>query len=255
MARLTSESEITNLKKSGVILSNALQAAARAVKPGVTTGELNTIAEDSIRQQGGQPAFLGYQNYPATLCVSVNHEVVHGIPDPKRKLKSGDVVGLDLGAVYQGIYTDHAITVGVGKIDADAKRLILDTREALAVGLKAVRAGATTGDIGHAIQSFLEPKGYGIVRQLTGHGLGKAVHEAPSIPNFGEPGTGTKLTAGMVLAIEPMVTLGDWHVETQSDGWTVVTADDSRAAHFEDTVLVTDNGYELITPHGKNSRD
>lgn len=247
MDRITAEKEIAKLRISGQILAEALASVAAAAIPGVTGADLNRLADQTIRQRGGTPAFAGYQGFPAALCVSINQQVVHGVPDTKRKLRSGDIVGLDLGVNYQGFFTDQAVTVPVGKVSAEADRLIADTRQSLQIGLDQVRAGAHTGDIGAAIQTWLEARGYGVVRQLTGHGVGRAVHEPPPIPNVGTAGDGPVLEAGMVLAIEPMVTLGDWHVKTDADGWTVVTADGSLAAHIEHTIRVMAKGYELIT--------
>lgn len=254
MARITAPSEIADLRRSGWILATAMAAVVQAVKPGVTTAALDLIARTQIEAHGARPAFLGYSGYPASLCVSINREVVHGIPSPERVVASGDIVGLDLGVNYRGFFTDHAVTVAAGRPPAKAVQLLADTEAALRAGLAAVRPGGRVGDISAAIQSALEPKGYGIVRQLTGHGVGRAVHEDPAVPNFGRAGTGLKLEPGLVLAIEPMVTLGDWVVSTEPDGWTVVTADGSLAAHFEETVRVTESGYELITTiHGQDS--
>jgi len=247
MAILTAATDLARLRQSGQIAAQALRDAAAVVKPGVATKTLNDIAERTITQLGGQPAFNGYQGYPASLCVSVNYEVVHGIPKPGVKLKAGDLVSLDVGVNYRGIYTDHAITVAVGEISAAAERLMRDTKQALQLAIATVSPRGTIGDIGAAVQQYLEPRGYGIVRQLVGHGVGRALHEPPSIPNWGKPGTGAKLTTGMVLAIEPMITLGDWQVDILEDGWTVVTRDRSLAAHFEHTVLVTKDSYEIIT--------
>lgn len=255
MALITTDAEIADLRTSGRILADTIELVAAAVKPGVTTKELDAIAMREIRQRGGQPAFLGYQGFPAALCTSINTEVVHGIPNQNHVLQAGDIVGLDLGVAYKGMYTDHAITVAVGDISSEAQQLLSDTEASLMRGLQMVKAGGRVGDISAAIEKTLKPKKYGIVRDLTGHGVGRAVHEPPSIPNFGAAGSGPKLEAGMVLAIEPMVTLGDWRVETRPDGWTVATADGSLAAHFEHTVLVTQDGYELLTGHGKNTRN
>ena len=247
MAIITSPNEIASLRQSGWILAQAVQAVVREVQPGVTTESLDRIAAGEIRRLGGQPSFLGFNGFPASLCTSVNQEVVHGIPSPYRVLKEGDIVGLDLGVVFEGMYTDHAVTVPVGNISKEAAQLIDDTKKSLQQGLKVVKAGARVGDIGAAMEGYLKPKGYGIVRQLTGHGVGRGVHEEPSIPNFGKAGTGPVLEAGMVLAIEPMVTLGSHAVGTHTDHWTVVTEDDSLSAHFEDTIIVTRNGCEIIT--------
>lgn len=247
MAIITSSEEIAKLRRSGQIAAQALQAVAKAVKPGVSTAELDQIAERAILAAGGQPSFKGYEGFPATLCTSINDEVVHGLPTSDRRLRAGDSIGLDIGVIYQGLYSDHAITVPVGQIDETHQRLLDDTAAALNLGIDAARAGQRIGDIGAAINAFLAPKGYGIVTQLTGHGLGYAVHEAPSIPNVGQAGTGPIIKTGMVLAIEPMVNLGSPDVVTTKDGWTVKTADHQAAAHFEHTVLITAAGAEIIT--------
>lgn len=247
MAIITSPVEIAKLRRSGQILAAALRATVAAVKPGVTTMELNAVAEQAIRAADGQPSFLGYQNFPAALCVSINDEVVHGIPRTDKTVHEGDLVGLDLGVVYEGFFTDHAITIGVGMITTEDQRLLDDTKESMMIGIKQAVPGKRIGDISAAIQAHLDQKKYGIVRQLTGHGVGRAIHEEPSIPNFGRPDSGPMIVPGMVLAIEPMVTRGGWTVETAPDGWTVVTTDHSHTAHFEHTILVTDNGPEIIT--------
>ena len=247
MANITNPQELELLRMSGRISAAALEAAAALVRPGVTTQELNDEAERVIRQMGGQPAFLGYNGFPATLCTSINDEVVHGIPSSKRILQEGDIIGLDIGTNYKGLFSDTAITVPVGAISQAAQHLLDRTKAALDAALDVVKAGVRTGDIGAAVENFITPFSYGIVRQLTGHGLGHAVHEGPAIPNFGEAGTGTVLKAGSVIAIEPMVMLGDYEVETLADDWTVVTKDHSLAAHFEHTLIITPDGYELIT--------
>ena len=250
------DAERDALKRCGVILSQSLGAVVAAIRPGMSTMELDEIAERVIRGAGATPSFLGYQGYPASLCVSVNDEVVHGIPKSDAILKDGDVVGLDLGAQFEGMHTDMATTVAVGTPSQDVERLIDATRRALAAGLKAIRNGCTTGDIGAAVQSVVEKEGFGVVRDLVGHGVGRHIHEEPSIPNFGMRGTGERISEGMALAVEPMVTAGGYAVVTDADGWTVRTRDGSRAAHEERTVLVTKRGFELITPwdHGKTAR-
>lgn len=256
MAIVTTEKDLAAVRRSGQILADALQATAAAVRPGISTAALNTVADQAIRQAGGTPSFIGYEGYPAALCVSINNEVVHGIPRPDRIIAAGDIVGLDLGVNYDGWFTDHAITVGVGSVTPAATKLMNDTQQSLQIGLQQIKPGNRIGDIGAAIQQFLEARHYGVVRQLTGHGVGRAVHEEPPIPNYGQAGTGPVLTEGMVLAVEPMVTLGGWEVETLPNGWTVVTADGNLAAHFEDTILVTTNGFELLTKpsHGSSRR-
>lgn len=247
MAIITAQDDVARLRRSGKIVAEALRVTAEAVRPGITTAELNAIADKAIRSHGGTPSFIGYQGYPAALCTSVNTEVVHGIPSETKVLADGDIIGLDLGVIYEGAFTDHAITVGVGKISKEDQRLINATKEAMMVGIAAAIVGNRIGNISAAVEASLKPRGYGIVRQLTGHGVGRAIHEEPSIPNFGAANAGPLIVPGMVLAIEPMVTRGGWAVVTEADGWTVATADGSRAAHFEHTILVTADGPEILT--------
>ncbi|MBU0540285.1 type I methionyl aminopeptidase [Patescibacteria group bacterium] len=255
MSLIKTAQEITKLKRGGVILSNTLGKIMRACQVGASTAELDQLARAELAERGARPSFLGYQispndpPYPAALCISINDEVVHGQASSERIIKDGDVVGLDIGAWYEGLATDMAATVIVGRVEEDKRLLVENTKEALKRGLAVVKEGALVGDIGAAIEDFLGPKKYGIIRDLVGHGVGHAVHEEPQIPNFRDPGAPkTELKEGMVLAIEPMVALGTWKVKMKDDGWTIVTADGSPAAHFEVTIAVTKNGYELITP-------
>ncbi len=247
MARLTTEQEIDALRRSGKIAAAALQIAAQAVRPGISTQELNDIAHREITQRGGRPSFLGYHGFPAALCTSINDEVVHGIPSADRIVQEGDIIGLDIGVIVDGIFTDHAVTVPVGKISKDAQKLLSETSASLDAGIAAALVGNKVGAISAAVEGSLNQKKYGIVRQLVGHGVGKAIHEEPQIPNFGPADVGPVLKEGLVIAIEPMVTLGEWAVRTLDDDWTVVTEDGSLAAHFEHTVLITANGPEIIT--------
>lgn len=247
--------ELTALRTSGRILSESLRAVVVAIHEGISTAALDTIADGLIRSRGGIPSFKGYHGYPASLCVSINDEVVHGIPRADRILARGDVVGLDLGVSFDGMHTDMATTVAVGNHSPTVVKLITATRQALDAGLAAVVADATTGDIGAAVQRVVESNGFGVVRDLVGHGVGRHIHEEPSIPNFGRPHTGTPLVIGMALAIEPMVTVGSYAVTTDDDGWTVRSADGSIAAHEERTVVVTKEGFELITPWDYGTRD
>lgn len=252
MIIIKTESEIERLRKGGPILAHILREVAKKVVPGVTTGELNEYAHTLITEGGHKPAFLNYKPegadfpYPASLITSVNAEVVHGIPGG-RVLKEGDIVALDLGLNYEGVFLDHAITVPVGKIAAKDKELLAVTEQALYEGIEAIKPGATVGDIGHAIESYVKPYRLGIVRMLSGHGVGRAIHEDPYVPNYGKPGRGAKLEAGMVIAIEPMLTRGSEEVVTLEDGYTIKTADNSRSAHFEHTVLITETGAEILT--------
>lgn len=246
MIYLKSQKEIEKIRKSCQLVAQTLEALKELIKPGVTTEELDRFAEEFIRKRGGIPAFKGYRGYPKTLCVSVNEEVVHGIPD-KRRLKEGDIVSLDLGVVMDGYYGDAAITVAVGKVSELAKRLIRVTEEALYKGIEQARPGNRLTDISHAIQSHVEAAGFSVVREFVGHGIGRQLHEDPQVPNFGLPNRGPRLEAGMVLAIEPMVNAGTWQVRVTENGWTVVTADGGLSAHFEHTVAITSSGPEILT--------
>lgn len=239
--------EIALMRDAGRIVSEILDELEKAVAPGVSTWELDQLAEGLIYRKGAKPAFKGYLGFPSSLCASINHEVVHGIPSKKRKLAAGDLMKLDFGVVYRGYYGDAARTVPVGPVSAQAQALVETTRESLARGIAAVVSGNRVGDIGHAVQSFVEARGFSIVRDFVGHGIGKKLHEQPQIPNFGEPGTGMKLRPGMVLAIEPMVNVGTHQVEILEDDWTAVTMDGKLSAHFEHTVVVTENGPEVLT--------
>lgn len=243
--------EIEAMRQGGKILAAVLQKVAAAVKPGISTKQLDIIAEESLRALGATPSFLGYKSdnlvYPASLCTSVNSEVVHGIPSNNKILQEGDIIGLDLGCWYNGLCTDHAVTVPVGRVSSEAKKLIKTTQTALDIALKKARAGVTIGDLGEAIQAYVEHQGFSVVRALTGHGVGRAVHEEPIVPNFGKSGQGIKIQDGMTLAIEPMVNAGDYEVDNLADGWTVVTADGKLSAHFEHTVLITHDDCEVLT--------
>lgn len=248
------EKEINSLREGGKRLGEVLKKVGEIVKPGVTTAELNEFAEKLIQEKGDTPAFLGYipegadRPYPATLCVSVNDEIVHGIPNEEAQiLKEGDIVGLDCGLIHDDLIVDAAITVGVGKIGDDVRKLIEVTRGALTSGIAAAHVGGTVGDIGLAIETYSKPYGYGIVRELGGHGVGKKVHEEPYIPNFGEKGTGDKLTLGMVIALEPMLNEGTGNIVLARDGYTFKTADGKRSAHFEHTILITEGEAEVLT--------
>lgn len=247
--------EIVVLREGGALLSRALAAAVAAVRPGVTTSELDQIATRVIREGGGEPSFLGYkthasdQPFPTTLCTSINHEVVHAPAVPARPLAEGDIIGLDIGARYKEFCTDMAVTVAVGNAGKDVRTLMQVTRESLLRGLEQVKPGNMISDIGKAVQTHVEKHGYGVVRDLVGHGVGRKVHEDPRIPNYFDPHLKpVRIVPGMVLCIEPMVTLGDYAVDTLPDDWTIVTVDGSPAAHFEVTVVVTETGHDIITP-------
>lgn len=251
---IKTKEEIVILREGGKRLATILRELADAVKPGVSSFALNDLAEKLIREGGDTPSFLGYtpygakRAYPASLCLSINDEVVHGIPNETEKfLKEGDIVSLDTSLIHGGLITDSAITVPVGKIDAKAQKLLKVTREALEKGIKMARAGNTVGDIGFAIESFVQPHGFGIVRELAGHGVGYKIHEEPYVPNFGRAGEGDVLKLGMVIAIEPMLNEGGASIKLDSDGYTYRTRDGSRSAHFEHTVVVTGNGSEVLT--------
>jgi methionyl aminopeptidase len=238
--------EVAKMRASGRVTARTLDELIRAVKPGMTTKDIDRLAEDSIRSQGGEPAFLGYQGFTGSVCSSINEEVVHGIPGG-RKLREGDLLKIDIGSLVDGWYSDMACTVPVGEISAEARRLVDVTEEALRIGIGEIRSGAHISDIGYMVQTFVESRGYSVVRALVGHGIGNRLHEEPPVPNFGRKGTGVVLKPGMVLAIEPMVNAGTWEVRTKSDGWTVVTADGKLSAHFEHTVAVLPDGFEVLT--------
>jgi methionyl aminopeptidase len=246
MIILKSKSEIEKMAVACRIVAEVLEVLVRAVRPGLTTLELDSLAERSIRTRGGVPAFKGYRGFPNTLCVSLNEQVVHGIPS-KRRLRAGDIVGLDLGAKWEGYYGDAAVTIPVGEIPSESQRLLATAREALYMGVKEVGPGKHLSDISHAIQSYVEARGYSVVRTFVGHGIGTALHEEPQVPNFGPPGRGPRLKPGIVLAIEPMVNIGGADVEILNDGWTVVTTDGQLSAHFEHTVAITDEGPQILT--------
>ena len=228
------------------IVVDTLDALEAAAEPGVTTREMDRIAREHIEKAGARPAFLGYRGYPATLCISVNEEVVHGIPGP-RKLRDGDIVGLDLGCIVEGFFGDAARTVAVGQASPEAKRLMAATRESLFAGIDACRPGKRVGDIGHAVQTRAEGYGYSVVREFVGHGIGTSLHEEPQVPNYGPPGRRERLVPGMCLAIEPMVNVGQPEVEVLADGWTAVTRDRSLSAHFELSVAVTPFGPWILS--------
>ncbi len=242
-----SRDELAIMRRAGAVVADILALLSGLVRPGMTTGEIDKIARDELRKRGAKPAFLNYHGFPGVICLSINHEVVHGIPSDKRKLSEGDIIGIDFGCVIDRFYGDAAVTVGVGAVSPEAAKLIRVTREALEKGVAAVKAGARIGDIGAAVQAHAEAEGYGVVREFVGHGIGRALHEEPPIPNYGKAGTGPRLKTGMTIAIEPMVNLGGAEVETLGDGWTAVTKDRKLSAHFEHTVAVTDSGYDILT--------
>jgi methionyl aminopeptidase len=248
--RVKTEQEIESMRQSGSILAHTLKIVASKVGPGISTKQLADIARKEIVSQGGKPAFLNYgapTPFPDVICISVNDEVVHGIPKKDRILKDGDIVSLDLGVSVNGMITDSAITVVCGESTAKKDEFLAHTRKALDAGLKVIKHGCRVGDISYAIEKYLARFEYGVVRDLVGHGVGHEVHEDPNIPNYGRKGTGPQLVRGMTLAIEPMATLGNWGVHTDKDGWTIKTNDGSFAAHFEHTILITDTGCEVLT--------
>lgn len=246
MILLKSPSEVQEMLVPGEIVAGAHARVREVLRPGMTTGELDREVEAYIREKGGAPAFKGYRGYPASVCASVNDEVVHGIPG-KRVLKEKDIIGVDIGVKAGGFYADAAQTLPVGGISAEAQELLRVTREALYLGIEKARVGNRLGDVSHAIQKCVESAGFSVVRSLVGHGIGRAMHEDPQVPNFGKPGEGAVLKAGMVIAIEPMVNAGGHDVEILEDKWTVVTADGSLSAHFEHSVAITEAGPMILT--------
>lgn len=235
------------MRPANRLVAEVLEALEAAVVPGISTEDLDVLAERMVREGGAVPAFKGYRGFPATLCTSVNAEVVHGIPSPKRVLNDGDVVSIDIGVKLDGFYGDSAVTVPVGRVPERTRELLKVTRESLERGISQVKVGGRVSDIGHAVQQWVEAHGYSVVREFVGHGIGEQLHEEPAIPNFGAPGRGAKLAEGMVLAIEPMVAMGRPEVRVLGDGWTAVTKDGSLAAHFEHTVAVGPDGPIILT--------
>lgn len=247
MIEVKNEKELQKMRAAGKVTAAVLKLMTEMAKEGVSTGELDAAAEKTIRSFGATPLFLGYYGFPACICASINEEIVHGIPKKDRILKSGDIISIDTGARLDGFCSDAAITLGIGKVSDEAQRLMDVTKKSLFKAIGQVKAGRRLGDVQHAVETFAELNGMGVVRDYCGHGIGRNMHEEPSIPNFGKAGTGPLLQAGMVLAIEPMLTAGDYKVRELEDGWTVVTRDGSLAAHFEHTVAVTANGSEILT--------
>ena len=245
-----SREELDRMRRAGRIVAGAISAVLEAVRPGATTADLDSVAEAFIRDHDAIPSFLGYRGtYPATICASIDHEIVHGIPSRDRELEPGHLLSLDFGAIWQGYHADSAVSVFVDDVapSEDAARLVKTTEEALFAGIAAVQPGGRLSDIGHAIETVAEPAGFGIVREYGGHGIGRSMHEDPFIQNYGRPGRGPDLRPGLVIAIEPMLMLGEERTKVLADGWTVVTTDGSLAAHFEHTVAVTESGPEILT--------
>jgi methionyl aminopeptidase len=242
-----SANEIDKMRRPNQIVAEILVEIEAVIKPGVSTAELDRFAETIINKRGARPAFKGYRDYPATLCTSVNEQVVHGIPSPKVLLKDGDIISIDVGAECDGWFGDAAKTFPVGEITAEDKRLLAVTSECLESAVKVMTNGNRLSDIGNTIQSHAESNGFGVVRDYVGHGIGRQMHEQPQVPNYGNPGRGPYLRPGMVLAIEPMINIGTWETEVLEDGWTVVTADGKKSAHFEYTIAVTDNGPLVLS--------
>ena len=253
MVTIKRPEEVARMRHAGTILVEVLRVLGEELRPGISTGDLDAMAERMIRDAGATPSFLGYGGsrgtipFPGSICVSINDEVVHGIPSPKRRIDAGDVVGLDIGCIWQGWHADTARTFAIGAVPERIARLIDATRRGMEAGIAAAVPGNRLGDVGAAIQAVADERGYGIVRHLVGHGIGTAMHEDPQVPNYGRAGTGMRIEAGMCFAIEPMFNLGDDDVALLNDGWTVVTADGSVSAHFEDTITITPSGPEVLT--------
>lgn len=246
MIILKSDRELALMREAGRIVAETLALVEKAVAPGLTTKEINDLAESYILKRGAYPSFKGYRGFPASICASVNEEVVHGIPG-LRRLEEGDIISIDVGAIFEGYHGDAAITVPVGKVRPEVERLLRVTREALWLGIEKARAGGRLSDISHAIQTHAEKNGYSVVREFVGHGIGRTMHEEPQVPNYGRPGRGPRLVPGMTLAIEPMVNQGRPEVRVLANGWTVVTQDGSYSAHFEHTVAITADGPKVLT--------
>ena len=247
MIRYKTAQQIKDMREGGKRLAESLQVVVEATKPGITTQELDEVAAKAISERGGKPSFLGYEGFPKTLCASINQEVVHGIPSRERVVQAGDIIGLDLGLWYKGLCTDMAVTIPVGKVSKIAKKLLKVTKKSLQIAIEQARPGNTTGDIGYAVQKYAESHGFGVVRDLAGHGVGLEVHESPLVLNYGQAGSGEVLKPGLVIAIEPMLTVGDYRVKTLADNWTIETIDGSLAAQFEKTLAITADGPVVLT--------
>ncbi len=247
MIILKSPSEIALMKKSGEILRDFFEAVEEKVKPGVTTKKLDEFAYDFIKRRNATPSFLNYAGYPASICASIDEVVVHGIPSKDRRLEEGQIIGIDIGAILNGWQSDAARTYLVGDVSEEKKKLVEVTKDSFFEGVKQFKDGGRLGDISEAVQKYAESRGYGVIRAMVGHGIGRQMHEDPQVPNYGRAGHGTKLEIGMVLAIEPMISMGSWEVKTLTDGWTCVTKDSSPSAHYENTVALTENGIQILT--------
>lgn len=234
------------MRRAGQVVALVLKRLGDALEPGMRTRDLDALASQVMKEAGARPAFLGYRGFPAVVCISLNEEIVHGIPG-ERVIREGDLVKIDAGAVVDGLYADAARSIPVGRVSPSVRALVEVTRNALEVGISHARPGAHIGDIGAAIQRYVEGRGYAVVREYVGHGIGRALHEDPAVPNYGQPGEGPRLLPGMAIAIEPMVNIGTYLTRVRDDGWTVVTADGTLSAHFEDTVIITETGCEVIT--------
>lgn len=247
MIVLKTSRELAIMREAGRISAMALKVAGEAVEPGVSTWEIDRVARKYIESQGAVPSFLGYGGFPASACISVNNVVIHGIPSKRQIIKAGDIVSIDIGAMFEGFNGDNAYTFACGEISAEAQRLLDATRESLYEGIQQAKAGNRLGDIGSAVQRYVEARGYSVVRDFVGHGVGAKLHEDPSVPNYGTPGRGVRLLPGMTIAIEPMVNQGRHEVQVQKDGWTTVTRDGKLSAHFEHTVAITPDGPVILT--------
>ena len=255
MITIKNAAQIAKMREAGAMLHEVLTQLKGQVAPGVTTKELDHFAQKLITSFGATPSFLGYEGFPASICASVDSQVVHGIPSPKTVLREGQILSIDCGLILDGWQSDSALTVGVGKISDEAQRLIDVTEQSFFAGLEMAREGNRVSDIGHAVQRYVESRGFSSVRALCGHGIGREMHEDPSVPNYGIPGHGVRLRRGMTICIEPLIAAGDYHVRTLSDGWTVVTSDGSLCSHYEHTILITDGEPELLSLPGVHKED
>lgn len=255
MITIKNTAQIAKMREAGAMLHEVLEQLRRKIEPGITTKELDRFAEKLIRSYGAIPSFLNYEGYPASICASVDSQVVHGIPSSSTVLKEGQILSIDSGLILDGWQSDSAFTVGVGEISAQAQRLIDVTEQSFFAALEVAREGFRISDIGHAVQQYVEQRGFSTVRALCGHGIGREMHEEPSVPNYGVPGHGVRLRRGMTICIEPMIAAGDYHVKTLQDGWTVVTTDGSLCSHYEHTILITDGEPELLSLPGYHKEE